>query len=616
MRRIPLLLILGLLSLSSAAAEEGLWGSRGIPKRFVAAGELLYAADGRGVTVYDVANPAAITQLDVESTGDETFDVSVDGTRLVAATSAGLELYEVHADGRLSILFAHEEEGGVTRVAAQAGRIAAAAGSSVAIYEPGDGELSLVRRLTFTKPVIALEYVESHLYVSVESQAVYVFAPDSAEEVERLRYVPWDFALSGVTLWMVSGLDGLRAIDVSDPAAPEIIGSAGLGQLDLRGVAASGDLVVAFESPGRIHLFDGSSPEAPLLEASFDEWVEAIAVTGDSIFVAGQIVDDEGMKKATGRPVRVFDASDRHTPVLAGEFRDLAGPVSGVWTDGSLAYVVDAPYLRVLDVSTTAEPRLVGSIYVPAIEDTIRVKGARAIVYGRANVNVVDVSRSGRPRFLGTWDAEGHPRSGAALTSGSRFAEANEHSGLHIVDFPDEGMPVLVGHRIWHYHDLAAGDDAVYLLQVGGTIRTVELAGGATVVERSTTLANGDRIDTAPPNSDRPHHLVVAAAGGIQILSLADRFFPVETRFLPTAAAPGAMATTGETVYFALGGALHEVGLVAGRPVDTGIRMTSPMQISAAGGKIVVADRYAVRVFGPDTAPPAIAPAKRRSGRR
>jgi hypothetical protein len=34
------------------------------------------------------------------------------------------------------------------------------------------------------------------------------------------------------------------------------------------------------------------------------------------------------------------------------------------------------------------------------------------------------------------------------------------------------------------------------------------------------------------------------------------------------------------------------------------MRVASPMQIASANGKIVVADRYSLRVFGPNTAPP------------
>src|SRR6266550_1728359 len=50
----------------------------------------------------------------------------------------------------------------------------------------------------------------------------------------------------------------------------------------------------------------------------------------------------------------------------------------------------------------------------------------------------------------------------------------------------------------------------------------------------------------------------------------------------------------------------------------TGARVVAPSQISAANGKIVVADRYALRVFGPDSAPPSPPPAagKRRAAHR
>jgi hypothetical protein len=43
--------------------------------------------------------------------------------------------------------------------------------------------------------------------------------------------------------------------------------------------------------------------------------------------------------------------------------------------------------------------------------------------------------------------------------------------------------------------------------------------------------------------------------------------------------------------------------------------LCKPMQMSVAGEKIVVADRYSVRVYGPNTAPPPSLPTRRRMTR-
>ena len=47
----------------STCAQLGTWGSRGIPTDLLVRGSRVYAADGRGVSMYDVSNPALIRQL-------------------------------------------------------------------------------------------------------------------------------------------------------------------------------------------------------------------------------------------------------------------------------------------------------------------------------------------------------------------------------------------------------------------------------------------------------------------------------------------------------------------------------------------------------------------------
>ena len=124
------------------------------------------------------------------------------------------------------------------------------------------------------------------------------------------------------------------------------------------------------------------------------------------------------------------------------------------------------------------------------------------------------------------------------------------------------------------------------------------------------------QIDTIPPNSAYPTHLVTTRNDGVDIWSLVpDRFAAHKIAFtdLPR---PGVFGTSESAAFVAYDGTLLRVD-TAGKMTPTGLRVTAPMQISAAGAKLVVADRYALRVYGEDTAPPppppATPPAKRRA---
>ena len=69
MRRFALLFFVTTIALG------GEWGSRGITKRFVPHGGKVFAADGRGVAIYDVSR-SPIQRDAVVETGAESLDIT------------------------------------------------------------------------------------------------------------------------------------------------------------------------------------------------------------------------------------------------------------------------------------------------------------------------------------------------------------------------------------------------------------------------------------------------------------------------------------------------------------------------------------------------------------
>ena len=583
--------------------HAGEWGSRGVSRRFVVSGDRLFAADGRGVSVYDVSNPAGIRRIDIEAGLDETNDLALGGDRLHVATARGIDRFAVGADGSLTRLDSLRGLRNVSRIAASDRIVAAVTGTTVTVFE----ESTTLRQIKFVQTVRAVAVIDGLLYMSVLNTGLFVHDPLEGE----IAFVPVeaaDLARSGSTLWVV-GPQGLAAVDVSNPAAPQITGR--VTDMNLVAVAASGTRVYAIEAPDKLHVFDAQ----PRLVSTVREWVNVIAASGAHVFAAGRRLDHEGMPFETGVPVRAYDATNLASLAVAGELTDLAGPVSGAWTDGSIAFIVDPPFLRVLDVSTTAQPREIASLVVPRIQDRIRVRNGMAVLYGRSDVNFIDVSDPRNPKYLATWDAEGHPPSAAAFLRDT-VVEANEHSGLHILDYSDAANPRLIASRIWHYHDVAASDDAVYAMLVSQLV-VLDLTNRTKVVERKfmNTAGYDTQLDTIPPISGSPEYLVFRGPDGLAFFSLRENRF--DPREIGTVAVtrPDVMATSATGVHFVHDGALFRVDVAdLTQVIETGERVLSPQQIAVSGDKVVVADRYSVRVFGPDTAPPPPpAPTKRRA---
>lgn len=600
-------LLLVLLSLPLfAQTPSGSWGERGISRRFAVSGNLVYAADGRGVSVYDVSNPAAIRRIDVESGDAETRDLALMGsTDLVVATSTGIDRFAVASDGTLTRLGTTLVEGGVDRVAASATRVAAAAGTTLLILERTEDALATNHQQTFGEAVRALAVSGSSVYAAVARTAIFRIDMNSGANVSTIGVNAVGLAISGSTLWAAADIRGLFAIDL---ASGSVVSTTGEGAYRLADVAAAGSRVYAFEAPDRLHVFDVSNRTAPKLEKSISEWVNVIAADGDRLFLSGAIIDSEKLSFETGTPLEIFDSSLQKR----GEYRDLSGPVSGVWTDGSLAYVIDAPYLRILDISRTAMPRELGSIVIPDIQDFVRVRNGLAINYGRLWVHVLDVSSPRKPKLITSWHTQGHAPSDAAILRDT-FVEANNHSGLHVVDYSDPSAPVQISGRIFHYLSTAAGDDAIYtILQT--VFLTIDLTDRRRVVDRTMHSGQFFQIDTLPPNAAYPHHVVLRSAQGIALYSLLEnRFEPKLVAFVPMSF-PGLFGTSDTSVFVSKDGILHRLdGAAPFRLNPTDMAVTSPMQISVAGEKVVIADRYRLRVYGPDTPPVPAEPGRRRA---
>jgi len=112
--------------------------------------------------------------------------------------------------------------------------------------------------------------------------------------------------------------------------------------------------------------------------------------------------------------------------------------------------------------------------------------------------------------------------------------------------------------------------------------------------------------------------LLVRSPTLVRIFSLTDPFAPVE---LGSASLEpgGVIAAEGDAAYVAANGTVMRMDLANPSSPSfqpTGWRVVAPSQIAVTKAKVVVADRYALRVFGPDSAPPPPpGPARRRPSR-
>jgi hypothetical protein len=604
MRSITSAALILFFSVVAAPGQSGQWGSRGISRRFVVQGNLVIAADGRGVAVYDVSDAANIRRLSVAETETESIDVAVlNGTDVIVAARGRLGRFSLSPNGTLTPAGSIATTASI--LASNGHSLAGATTSEIVVWQPTEDGLVSVARFTTMAPIGSLAWHGDTLLAAVPGIGIWFFDPSGARQPQVIPENAHDLAVDGDTLYIAAGGSGLAIYDLHDESAPRFLGRVS-GELNLTRIAASGGRAYAIQPSDMVDVFDVTLPTTPVLAATIRQPAAVIAASDARLYVAGSIVD-RGLTTEMGVPLRIYDASDSAAPRAIGEFDDLAGPVSGIATDGTLAYVVDHPYFRVLDVSSTAAPHELSSIRLDNLGDRVRLLGKQLIIYGRGDVQLLDVSNPYAPRLMKVWHSQGSPPSNAAFAR-TTILEGNPFSGLHVVDFTNFPDPTQIGGIKNHYFEVVAnGADVAYVCYQGDELVTVDLSDPrAPYFVWSTPLAMV-RAEIVPATESRPSLLLALGLDGMHIYSLADPLRPVETAIVPMPS-DAIFAANSTTAWVALDGTISTLDLSdSGHSslTPTAMRAVAPMQLAATdGGKLVVADRYSVRVYGPDTAPP------------
>jgi len=578
-RLFPLLILV----CSPLLAQSGVWGARGVSHAFLVRDNVVYDIDGRGVAQYDVSDPAAIRRAAVIDTEGESLDgaFAANGDLLVL-TRLGIDRFD-----RGLAPVAHTPARGYAHLRANDKWIVAASAKGVTVFAP---DMSEAQHAIFTNNINAIALAGDALYVAVDKVGISVIDLTGAQDPSVLPENAQDLAVDGNRLYIAGGVDGLVVADITDPLAPNVVRRSGAGESDLARVAVSGAKVYASEAGTTIRIFDDSGQTATISDA-----VQTLAAAGNRLYVSGTNFDRFGLPTETGVPLRVYDVAG--APKLLGDVHDLAGPVSGAATDGTLAYVVDRPFFRVIDVSKTGAPRELSTLSIDNIEDHVKLLGKQVILYGRGDVDLIDVSDPYQPKLVKVFHSFGRTPSNAAFARDT-ILEDNPWSGFHVVDFAHYADAAQVGGIKGHYYEVVAnGGDFAYVGGEAIAIGVVDLhdRNNPTVVKVIPVAVRQAFI-----TGDR---LVVRSDDGLHVYDISVPLDPVEVAFVaistPGTAGPapnGALVWNGDT--------LLRTGLAFGDVLPSGLTVQAPLQIDSAGAKIVVADRYALRVFGPDTAPP------------
>ncbi len=265
--------------------------------------------------------------------------------------------------------------------------------------------------------------------------------------------------------------DGLKIIDVSDPANPTLLGSIGTNYA--LGVILSTDGTKAYvtdESAG-LKIIDISDPANPTLLGSIDTY-RAYEVTLSADGNKAYVADVYGLK--------IIDISDPANPTLLGSIdTDNAYGVT-LSADGNKAYVADSDDgLKIIDISDPANPILLGSLDTYyAWKVTLSADGNKAYVADLYDgLKIIDISDPANPTLLGSIDTDN--AHGVTLSAdGNKAYVADLYDGLKIIDISDPANPTLLGSIDTDYADgvtLSADGNKAYVADGYGGLKIIDV---------------------------------------------------------------------------------------------------------------------------------------------
>jgi hypothetical protein len=237
----------------------------------------------------------------------------------------------------------------------------------------------------------------------------------------------------GILAYVVQS-DGLQILDVSNPAAPAPLGF--LPLVSLEGIAVSGSFAYVAKALDGLVVVDVSNPAAPVVRGSVPSaGAHRVAVVGTTVY----LVDNQD------GALLVIDAADPDAPVVRGSVVEgIPANLGDVSVRRGRAYLTSSSGVRVYDVTDPTKPILAD---VVGTENTTALALQGGLLFSRATGGVVrafDVADSipGAPAaslWLGTHEAAG------GQIVGSLAYVANAVNGLSIVDLTNPLVPAVVG---------------------------------------------------------------------------------------------------------------------------------------------------------------------------
>jgi hypothetical protein len=266
----------------------------------------------------------------------------------------------------------------------------------------------------------------------------FAFAQDSLNVTRLWRQwgynFAYDVAIHDHYAYIAIGANGLRILDIVDPANPFAVANLpGLGGMDAG--TFSGDYAYVPGGDG-LTILNIADPANPVAVGSCQTLsVKDIAVSGGYAYVAGE-----------WHGLRIISISNPTAPVEVGHC-DIPGDALGVAVQGNFAYVaIGDSGLRIIGIANPTLPTIVGHYQTPGFASHVIVVGNYAYVAaGAGGLRIINVSVPSAPTQAGYYMPPDFVKSIAI--QGDYCVVADYAHGLRVINIANPASPVEVGYH-------------------------------------------------------------------------------------------------------------------------------------------------------------------------
>jgi hypothetical protein len=405
--------------------------------------------------IIDISDPATPILAANKFTNGEVLDLYVSGNFIYTVGSSGLEIFDASNPNSPFLVGSLEIEDYLTKVFVRDNYVFTTKlifGSEFNYYyfcvidaaDPTSPSLIGTYNSRAYEIVTDMELIGNYAYV-LDDFYVEVFDISDPLNVKKITYYKTYYVYGGSLLntnyyVLAAGRNGLKVIDISNPAEPSLAGQYDGAFLLWDGVfAVKNNYVYLSDDNTNIAIVDISTPTVPVWVGNYkiNTLVDAFYINGNYLYSGGYY----GLKVLDiSNPLSLKEVANLHTD----------GTINAIYVKNGFLYTTSCYFneLNIYDVADPTIPVFVGGLdtWVWGLDtgfSDVKVLGNTAYAASTDGLRTVDISEPSTPTLMGHYQT---PKSVTTLDIKGNYAYlAVNHTGLHIVNVSDPSAPVYVG---------------------------------------------------------------------------------------------------------------------------------------------------------------------------